>query len=103
MLEQRGLRRKTYAAVSIMADGGYDGREVFSECKKIDIKASIRIRRNANCKADGVDGARTEAVLDQLADGPDVTPAEFAATGEKRRGRAAKNGSGASGTACGGL
>lgn len=85
VLEQRGLGRKTYAAVSIMADGGYDSREVFSECKKLDIRASIRIRKNANCKAGGVDRARTEAVLDQLADGPDVTPAEFAATDEKRR------------------
>lgn len=82
---QRNRRHKSYRTLALTADGGYDSREVFSACKKLGIRADIRIRKNANCKAGGADRARTEAVLDQLGGGPDATPAGLAALDESGR------------------
>ena len=82
---QRGRPDKTYPGISLMADGGYDTREIFSACKKLGIATSIRVRKDANARADGVDRARSEAVLDQLGGGPGATPAKLAAMGEAER------------------
>ena len=85
VLEQAHLKEKTYTTITLTADGGYDSREIFSACKKLGIATNIRIRKNANIKADGVDRARSEAVLAQLGGGKDVSAAEFADMNESKR------------------
>lgn len=85
--EQRSRRGRTYAAIMLMADGGYDSREIFSECRGLGIRTRIRVRRNADCRADGTDRARTEAVLEQLGGGSGVTAEEYAAMDEAERER----------------
>ena len=85
VLQERNCNNKTYRTVTLMADGGYDNRAIFSACKKLDIKTSIRVRKDANARAGGVDRARSEAVLDQLAGSTDASPAELASLNEAER------------------
>ena len=82
---QRNRRHRSYRTLALTADGGYDSRGVFSARKKLGIRADIRIRKNANCKAGGADRAGTEAVLDQLGGGAGATPAGLAAPDESGR------------------
>ncbi len=84
---QKNSRGRTYAAITLMADGGYDSREIFSECRRLGIRTRIRVRKNANCRADGTDRARAEAVLEQLGGGSGVTAEEYAAMDEAERER----------------
>ena len=82
--KEKHLKHKTYWPLEIAADGGFDTRVIFSCCKKLDIKPNIRVRTNSNAKADGVDRARTEVVLEQLG-GPGATPAELASMTDDER------------------
>ena len=74
--------------IVIRADGAYDTREVFSQCKKLGIVPIIRVRTNANCSAGGADMPRSRAVLEQLG-GDNATPAKLAAmsAGEREANR----------------
>ena len=85
VLAQKNSPRKTYRRITLMADGGYDSREIFSACRKLGITASIRVRVDANARSDGVDRARSEAVLDQLGGGPGATAAGLAALNDSER------------------
>ena len=85
VLAQHNSQDKTYRNIALTADGGYDSREIFSACRKLGITTSIRVRKNANARADGVDRARSEAVLDQLGGGAGATPAGLAALDETER------------------
>ena len=82
---QRDSPDKTYQKITLMADGGYDTREIFSACKKLGIETGIRVRKGANARARGVDRARSEAVLDQFGGGKETTPAQLAAMDERER------------------
>ena len=42
--------KKTYVEITLMADGAYNTRKIFSLCKKLDIKTNIRVRIDANVK-----------------------------------------------------
>ena len=83
VLAQKNNPVKTYRRLSLKADGMYDKREIFSACEKLDITPVIRVRKDANARADGVDRARSKAVLEQLGGG--ATPAELASLGERER------------------
>ena len=63
--ERRTAKVERPPVAMLRADGGYDTREVFSHCRKRGVRTTIRVRIDANCKADGKDGARSNAVLDQ--------------------------------------
>ena len=82
---QKNRPDKTYRRIMLMADGGYDSREIFSACKKLGIETNIRVRVDSNARAGGVDRARSKAVLDQLGGGPDATPAELAVLTDSER------------------
>ena len=82
MTAQRGCPDKTYRKITLMADGGYDTRKIFSVCKKLGTGTGIRIRKGANARARGVDRARSEAVPGQFGGGKDATPAQLAAMDE---------------------
>ena len=81
--ERRVTKLAKPPAAIMRADGGYDSREVFSHCKKRGMRTNIRVRINSNCRADGVDRARSEAVLDQLGGG--CTAARLAKMGRDER------------------
>ena len=81
--ERRVSRVKRPPAVIIRGDGGYDSHAVFSHCRKRGVRTTIRVRIDANCRADGVDRARPEAVLEQLGGG--CTAARFAKMGKDER------------------
>ncbi|MDE0526605.1 MAG: transposase, partial [Thaumarchaeota archaeon] len=85
VLAQKDSPDKTYRSIAPMADGGYDSREIFSACRKLGIKTGIRVRVDSNARADGVDRAGSEAVLDQLVGGPGATPAKLAALSDSER------------------
>ena len=82
---EKPYAKKSYEEITIMADGAYDTRKIFSLCKKLGITTNIRVRTNANAKAGGVDRARSEKVLEQLGGSPDTTPAELKAMTETER------------------
>ena len=66
ILRERRTAKEERPPVAILrADGGYDTREAFSHCRKRGVRTTIRVRIDSNCKADGKDRARSEAVLDQ--------------------------------------
>ncbi len=71
--------------VTLMGDKAYDSRENFSHYRKCGVVAGVPVKINANCRADGVDRARTEAVLDQLGGGEGATPGRVAALPEEER------------------
>lgn len=52
--------------VALIGDKADDVRENFLYCGKRGIAALTPVKANANCRAGGIDRARTEAVLDQL-------------------------------------
>ncbi|MDE0090590.1 MAG: transposase [Thaumarchaeota archaeon] len=85
VLAQKNSPRKTYRGITLMADGGYDSGEIFSACRKLGIATNIRVRVDANARADGVDRAGSEAVLDQLGGGPGATAAGLAALDDSER------------------
>ena len=62
-LKKMGIR------LEMMGDGAYDARAIFSILAHLGITPVIKVRINSNTKSDGVDRARTMAVLDQLGDG----------------------------------
>ena len=80
--ERRVSRVKPPAAI-IRGDGGYNSHAVFSHCRKRCVRTTIRVHIDANCRADGVDRARSEAVLEQL--GGECTAARFARMGKDER------------------
>ena len=69
----------------LKGDGGYDSREAFSHCRKRGVRTVIRVRINSGTRSDGVDRARSEAVLEQLGGG--CTAARFAKMGKAERKR----------------
>ena len=76
-LEKLGMPGRvgtSQVVVTLMGDKAYDSRENFSHCRKRGVAAGIPVKVNANCRADGVDRARTEAVLDQLGGGGGRNP-----------------------------
>lgn len=85
VLAQKNSPRKTYRGIALMAGGGYDSGEIFSACGKLGIKTGMRVRADADARADGVDRAGSGAVLDQLGGGPGATPAGLAAPDESER------------------
>ena len=82
---ERRKKRKTYRPLRIIADGGFDTRKIFSFCRALDITPDIRVQTNSNARADGVDRARSEVVLEQLGGSKNTTPAELAAMTEAER------------------
>ena len=87
-LEKLGMPGRvgtSQVVVTLMGDKAYDSRENFSHCRKRGVAAGIPVKVNANCRADGVDRARTEAVLDQLGGGEGATPSRVAALPEEER------------------
>ena len=81
---QKNRKEKTYEEITLTGDGAYDTREIFSLCDKLDITPKIRIRKDANARAGGVDRARSKAVLEQFG-GSDATPAKLAKMSESER------------------
>ena len=81
---QKNRREKTYQRITLTGDGAYDTREIFSLCDKLDITAKIRVRKDANARAKGVDRSRSKAVLEQLG-GEDSTPAKLEKMSESER------------------
>ena len=81
--ERRTAKVERPPVAMLRADGGYDTRDVFSHCRKRGVRTTIRVRIDANCKADGKDRARSEAVLDQLGGG--CTAIQFAKMGKEER------------------
>ena len=65
----RDPNKRTTQIVIILGDKGYESRKNFSYCRKLGVKALIPVRVNANCRAGGIDRARTEAVIEQFGDG----------------------------------
>lgn len=63
MPERVGTSR---VVVALIGDKVYDARENFLHCGKRGIVSLIPLKANANCRAGGIDRARTKAVLDQL-------------------------------------
>ena len=72
-LEKLGIpkdpAKRASQVVVLLGDKGYDSRANFSHCGKRGVVALIPVRINANCRADGVDRARAEAVIEQLGGG----------------------------------
>ena len=81
--ERRVSKVKGPPVAIVRGDGGYDSREAFSHCRKRGVRTTIRVRIDANCRADGVDRARSEAVLEQLGGG--CTAAQLARMGKDER------------------
>ena len=75
----------TQVTVTLMGDKGYDSRENFSHCRKRGVAALIPVKVNANCRAGGVDRARSDATLEQLGGGDGATPKMVAALSEGER------------------
>ena len=87
-LEKLGMPGRvgtSQVVITLMGDKVYDSRENFSHCRKHRVAAGIPVKVNANCRADGVDRARTGAVLDQLGGGEGATPGRVAALLEEER------------------
>lgn len=81
-----GRTGTTQVTVTLMGDKGYDSRENFSHCRKRGVAALIPVKVNANCRAGGVDRARSDAVLEQLGGGGGAaTPGRVAALPEGER------------------
>lgn len=78
--ERRVSKVKRAPVATMRGDGGYDSREAFSHCRKRGVRTTIRVRINANCRSDGKDRARSEAVLEWLGGG--CTAARFARMGK---------------------
>ena len=55
--------------IAALGDGGYDTRIIHSLCKKLGIFSLVKVRRNANSRAKGVDRERALAAQDQLCGG----------------------------------
>ena len=81
--ERRVTKVERPPVAVIRDDGGYDSHEVFSHCRKRGVRTTIRVRIGANCRAGGVDRARSEAVLERLGGG--CTAARFARMGKAER------------------
>ena len=63
--ERRAAKVERPPVAILRVDGGYDSRDAFSHCRKRGVRTTIRVRIDSNCKSDGKDRARSEAVLDQ--------------------------------------
>ena len=72
-------------AAIVRGDGGYGSREAFSHCRRRGVRTTVRVRIDANCRAGGVDRARSEAVLERLGGG--CTAAQPARMGKDERKR----------------
>ena len=86
--ERRVSRVERPPVAVVRGDGGYDSREAFSHCRRRGVRTTIRVRIDANCRADGVDRARSEAVLERLGGG--CTAAQLAKMGKDERKRRQK-------------
>ena len=82
---QKHLKHKTYRELKLIADGGFDNRKFFAFCRDLGIIANIRVQTNSNARANGVDRARSEMVLEQLGGSKNTTPAELAAMNKDKR------------------
>ena len=63
--ERRTAKVERPPVAILLADGGHDSRDTFPRCRKRGVRTTIRVRIDANCKSDGKDRARSEAVMDQ--------------------------------------
>ena len=72
--------------IAAMGDGGYDTRIIYSLCKKLGIVPLVKVRQNANSRANGVDRARALAAQDQLC-GEKPDPKELASLDRDERAR----------------
>lgn len=63
--------------LEVMGDGAYDARAIFSMLAQLGITPVIKVRINSNTRSQGVDRARTMAVLDQLGGGDGCTNRDF--------------------------
>ena len=72
--------------IAAMGDGGYDTRIIYSLCKKLGIVPLVKVRQNANSRANGVDRARALAAQDQLC-GEKPGPKELASLDRDERAR----------------
>ena len=81
--EQVGRGDVPEQRIEVRSDGGNDTRENFSECKKLGVVPLIRVNATSNARANGADGSRAAAVLDQLAGG--AGPKELARLSKKER------------------
>ena len=81
--ERKAAGVKKPPVAILKGDGGYDSRDVFSNCRKRGVRTMIRVRIDARTLSDGKDRARSEAVLEQLGGG--CTAARFAGMGKAER------------------
>ena len=72
------------SVIELRADAGYGTRQIFEYCRGLGIAPLVRIRKNANSRADGVGRARGLAAQDQLC-GNDPGPKRLAALDECER------------------
>ena len=72
--------------IAALGDGGYDTRIIYSLCKKLGIVPLVKVRQNANSRANGVDRARALAAQDQLC-GEKPDPKELASLDRDERAR----------------
>ena len=84
-LDMPGRVGTSRVVVTLMVDKAYDSREIFSHCSMRGVVAEIPVKVNASRRADGIDRARTEAVLDPPGGGEGAAPGTVAALLEEER------------------
>ena len=93
--ERRTAKVERPPVAMLRADGGHDSRDAFSHCRKRGVRTTMRVRIDSNCRSDGKDGARSNAVLDpaQAAGAPPFSSPRWERSNARTIGRRGRPGS----------